>query len=713
MSGDGSRHRLGLVAITALSLFAALFARLYFLQVVDGQTLAAQASSNTTKTVVIPAPRGRILDRNGTALVENRESITVAVDLQAYNALEQPEQVRLRERLATALNRSLPAGQTPHDTKSIDRRLGDTRFSRFRPIPIAEDISMDQEIYFSEQADRFPAVVVERQTVREYPYGSLAAHVLGYVGSLNEDEYAAAQKEGGSKPYEQSDEIGKTGVEAKYESNLRGTPGRRVYEVDRSNRAIREITSRYKAPKPGDDVYLSIDAKIQYKAEQALQGRLVAARGPKTPAPAGGVVVLDQSNGQVRAMASYPTYDPSTLVGGISCPVWRDLQGLAAEGSCKDVAKEISAMPFAERPASKLINRAMAGSYPPASTFKLASSYAALKLGIITPQDTISDPGYYRLCDGDGPGCLKKNAGSASHGSVDLQKALTVSSDVFFYRIGQISWQRGSNGSLAKTGMQDHIKELGYGNLTKIDLPGESPGNVPTPADEAAIATALFKEDPARYDNDPAKAKDAGRWRTGYSADLSIGQKVDATPLQTANAYAALANGGTLFQPQVLDRIQKASSPTVIKAFKPIEIRKIDWGTARDAYVQGFQGAVASGVGGNRGTAYSVFQGFPLDTWPVAGKTGTAQTGKDENGNQRPENSLFVGFSLAPGVNYTASAMLEGAGAGAVAAAPTVRLIFEPIATGEINTFVVPKGGEIDADAVAAQSAGIAAVGSD
>ncbi|QXC62723.1 hypothetical protein KSP35_08005 [Aquihabitans sp. G128] len=710
MNGGTSRARLGLVAITALSLFGALFARLWFLQIVEGSSYAQQVTANQTRTVVIPAPRGKILDRTGLALVDNRDSIEVAIDVQQYAGLDRAEQGRLRERLATTLNRTLPAGQAPYSATSITKRLNDDRFSPFRPIPIAESITQDQEIYFNEQADRFPAVVVEHQTVRDYPYGSLAAHVLGYVGTLNEEEYKehASDK---AKPYEKSDEIGKTGVEAQYEQYLRGTPGQRVYEVDARNHVIRERTQDYRAPKAGDDVFLSIDAKVQYKAEAALQGRLEAVRTRSTPAPAGGVVVMDPSNGQVRAMASYPTYDPRLLVGGIPCPVWRDLQGLGPDGSCKDVNAEIQAMPASQRPASKLINRALSSAYPPASTFKLASSYAALKLGIITPQDTISDPGFYRLCKGEGTGCLKRNAGSEPHGNVALAQALTVSSDVYFYRIGDFAWSRAARGALPKTGLQDHIGELGYGTRSGIDLPGESAGSVPTPQSEADIAAALFKKDPARYDGDEAKAIAAGRWRTGYSADLAIGQKVDATPLQTANAYASLANGGTLYQPQVLDHIEATGSAKVTKAFAPKVIRKIDWGTARDAYLQGFTGAVTSAS--PKGTAYDVFQGFPFDTWPMAGKTGTAQTGKDELGNEKPDNSVFVGFSTAPESHWIASAMLEASGAGARAAAPTVRLILEPIATGEIDSFVIPPGGAIDAAAVAAQSAGISATGSD
>ncbi len=704
MNPDTSRHRLGLLAITAISLFGALFARLWFLQGVEASTLEAKVTSNATRTVITPAPRGRILDRNGVVLVQNRESLVVAVDLQAYKRLDTDEQPKLLERLAATLSR----GREPADavtTKFLHDRLNDARFSPYRPIPVAEDITVDQEIYFREQAARFPAVLVEHQTVRDYPYKSLAAHVLGYVGALSEEEYAKHRADGGAKPYERSDEIGKSGVERSYEPFLRGTPGRRVYEVDRSNRVVREITSERVEPKQGDDVYLNLDLKVQYEAERALRGRLLAAQGGRNTAEAGGVVVLDPRDGSVRAMASYPTYDPSDLVGGIGQAQWSDLQGYEPGPDGTPVLDE-DGDPVVAGP-SKLLNRATAGGYPPASTFKLATAYAALKTGIITPQDTIADPGYYRFCDGDSGGCLKTNAGGAAHGSVNLQTALTVSSDVYFYRIGDIAWEGRSARGLSDDALQERIRDLGYGAKTGIDLPAEAPGLVPTPASEAEIAQALYDQNPAAYDNDPAKAEEAGRWRTGFEADLAIGQKVTATPLQTANAYASLANGGTLWTPHVVDRVTKANSPTVIQDIAPKAIRQIDWGDAQASLIAGFAGVVQPG-----GTAGSTFAGFPFASMPLAGKTGTAQTGEDAQGNEKPDNSLFVAWNLA-NPEWVASAMLEGAGAGAQAAAPAIRMILEPIASGEINSVEVPQRIEIDAESAADESADIGTTGSD
>jgi len=711
MSAEVGRHRLGLLAITALSLFGALLARLWFLQVVEGPSLEAQVNRNVTRTVAVPAPRGRILDRNGTVFVDNRQSIVVAIDPQMYDDMAPRSRKTLLDRLSVALSADQPAERAV-STRFLTIRLRDSRFDHLRPVPVAEDATPAQEVYLREQATDFPSVIVDHQTIRNYHYGQLGAHVLGYVGPLADAQWQTLKKANDrAKPYAQTDDIGKAGVEQRYEPVLRGTPGRRVYEVDRSGRIIQEIRTLRVEPRPGDDLYLSLDARVQYKAEAALQGRLVAS---KSRTQAGALTVLDPQTGQVRAMASYPTYNPADLVNGISCPVWRDLQGLDAIGSCQDVAAEVKARKTTDKPISKLLNRATQGAYPPASTYKLATSYAALKLAMITPQTSIDDPGTYRLtgCKGAGQSCVKHNSKNEKHGSVGLEESLTVSSDVFFYKIGDEAWLRRED--LGEDALQRYMGELGYGAKTGIDLPAEAAGSVPTPKREAETAAALFKADPGLYGNDPAQAADAGRWNSGFSADLAIGQKVVATPLQIANSYAALANGGTLWTPSVLDHTTAANRPDRVKVrFAPHVIRRIDWGPARQTLIDGFRGAVDPTAAVAEGTAWAPFEGFPFDSFPVAGKTGTAQTGEDANHRPKPDNSVFVGFSILPGSEWAASAMLEGAGFGATAAAPAVELVLRPIATGEINGFEVPEGGAIDPDQVARDSANLATTGKD
>ncbi|MCB0971023.1 MAG: hypothetical protein KDA97_05830 [Acidimicrobiales bacterium] len=714
MTSDSSRHRLGLIAVATLSLFGALFARLWFLQVVESDSLTLAAEGNVRETVITPAPRGQIYDRNGLALVTNRQSIVVGIEVQDFEELDDDEQDDLLERLSVALS----LGRTPDEQVSpedLRNKVEDVRYSRLAPVPVAEDISVEDEIYFAEQAAEYPSVVVERTTVREYPYGSLAAHVLGYVGPLSDEQWERLEEENDpDKPYVQNDEIGKAGVEAEYEEYLRGVPGRQTFEVDRRGNVVREIASERVDPIPGDDLYLSIDARVQYKAEEALQAQLLANYQGREGAESGGLVVMDHGTGQVRAMASYPTYDPSELVGGISCPTWRDLQGLEREGPCGDeMTEEIADLKEQDLdPVPKLLNRAIRGAYPPASTFKLASAYAALKTGIRTPEDTISDPGYERLCEGDGPGCLKTNAGSEPHGAVDLRKALTVSSDVYFYKVGRAAWE--SRDRIGEDALQQAIAELGYGALTGIDLPGELPGQLPDPESEEQLALDLYDLDPEYYDNDPDNARAAGRWNTGFSADLAIGQKVNATPLQTANAYAALANGGTLYEPSVLDKVSEPGDPNaIVLAHAPTVIREIDFGDAYDDFIYGFRGVVDPTGQSFTGTAVTTFSGFPFGAMPLAGKTGTAQTGEDEYGQERPDNSLFVGFSIGGPTDWVATAMLEYSGSGGRAAAPAVRMVLEPIADGSIERFTIPTGGEIDAEEVVATTDVVGTQGSD
>lgn len=685
MNPDNARPRLGLLAVTALSLFGALFARLWFLQIVEGETLAEQVTANSRRVVIVPAPRGRILDRNGIVLVDNRESTVVGVDWQQFQSLTPAQQDHLLRRLSRTLSRNrLPKDKIT--TTDIRRRLNDSRFSHFRPVPILSDVSVSQEIYFKEQADRFPTVVVERQAVRSYPYGALAAHVLGYVGSVTEQQWARFKvRNDRDKPYTQSDEIGKAGVEATYEPYLRGTPGRRVYEVDNNNKVVREIRSLRRDPKPGDDLYLSLDARLQYKTEEALQARIIASNSPR---PAGAAIVLDPRNGQVRALASYPTYDPSELVGGISKDLWSQLNDPTTRA---------------------LSNRAIQEAFPAASTFKLATSYAGLKLGLITPDQVVVDQGVLQLCKGETRGCLKRNSGGgAAMGPLNLATALTRSSDYYFYKLGVNAWYGHTKGSLPEDALQERMADLGYGRKTGVDLTSETAGRIPTPASNRALADTLWKQSRANYNDDEAAYRDARRWKAGYNADIAIGQfDVLVSPIQTANAYASLANPqGRRYQPSLLDRITRYRSSVIVRPFEAKIEATTDWGPWRQSLLDGFTGVTASPAG----TAYPAFKSFPLSTFPVSGKTGTAQVGAS---NEKRDNSLFVGYGPTPDPQWVASVMIEGGGFGSAAAAPTVAQIFTPIADGSLETFRIPQHGTIDAEAAARTIGTIGGSGND
>jgi penicillin-binding protein 2 len=498
------RLRLSIVAVVAMALFASLFARLYDLQVVGADRYRVQAEANRVRVVQLPAPRGRILDRNGTVMVDNRVAVVVAVDRSQLADLPAPRQDDVLARLAEELT---GAGH-PTNVEQIRTRLEDVRFSRYAPVPIAVDVPEELKIYLDERAADFPAVVATRTAVRAYPFGPLAAHVLGYVGKINADELAEREGEVG-KPYVLNDEIGKSGVEQTYERWLRGTPGERRIEVDARGDPVRVISER--PPRAGDDLVLTIDARVQALAEQKVQQGLADARarvnrdGSRNAATKGAGVVLDPNNGQVIAMASYPVHDPTAFVDGIDAGEWAYLNDPANN--------------------SPLNNWAIQGEWAPGSSYKLFVGYSALMAGVMAPDTVFVDRGGYLI-----PG---SNAGGAAYGNVTIQRAITISSDAYFYNVGAQFWlQREGLGGEAV--LQDHLRTWGLGEPTGIALTSEKVGRVPTPEWKREF-----------YTSDPV-------WRTGDNVNMAIGQgDVLVTPLQLANGYATFANGGTRYVPQV------------------------------------------------------------------------------------------------------------------------------------------------------------------
>ena len=403
-----TRLRLGILGVVALSMFATLVVRLAHLQLVDGPDARQAAAKNTVRVVTLPAPRGRILDRDGTVLVDNRGSNVVAVD----PAVHEEDRGPLLDRLAVVLG-------TPRSV--LEARLGDRRASPYLPVPVAEEVPDDAMIRLREQAADLPGVVAQRVATRSYPFGSLAAHILGYVGD---------SPDGDGQP------VGRAGVEQVFDRDLRGVDGEVRMEVDADGRPLRVLER--KAPVQGDDVVLTIDAGVQQAAEAALADGLAAARsrpdaddGSPLVADAGSAVALDPRTGAVLAMASYPTFPLPELANGVS-QVEADLLFGAATGA-----------PF--------VNRALRG-YAPGSTWKLVTATAALTSGLIDADTRLQDTGSFTI-PACASGCTRQNAGGAAYGSVDVRRALAVSSDVFFYAQGADFWQRRS--ALGDTRLQD------------------------------------------------------------------------------------------------------------------------------------------------------------------------------------------------------------------------------------------------------------------
>jgi len=660
MARDGRGLRLGVLGIVAVTLFTTLFARLWYLQMMSPERVDQQVETSRIRVVQLPPMRGRILDRAGRVLADNRRVLSVTIDRSEIRSTAR------RTMLFTRLSGPL---RTP--VADLEARYESVKYDPYLPLPLADDVPETTAIYLGERMEDYPGVEVSEGWQRVYRYAPLASHMVGYLGAIPQSEKKGYLTEG----YKLSDKVGKAGIEQQYESQLRGKPGQITYEVDARNRVIREISRR--DPVPGNDIVLSIDLKLQQYAEQTLQEGLIQARtrcpfdpltgtcgGPNFAAPSGAIVVEDPHTGQILAMATYPTFDDRWFVEGITNKKIQQIY--------PDANKEA---PF--------VNRAVSSPFQMGSTFKLVSTIAGLESGLITPGSVYDDQGRYQIpnCDVLRFKCIFKNAGLArGSGPISLRTALTVSSDTYYYRIG-------AELQLNKDPMlQTVARQFGYGADTGIDLPAEISGTVP----DAALKKRLSERVP------PAISKTEGSgYFVGDNVLFATGQGLlSATPLQLANAYSTFANGGNRMRPMVALGVVKPGTPDLVAGdggqvnpFKFDWITKVapevkgqvsiqpDWWATMN---RGFSGVVASQH--PFGTAYRTFLGYPFNVLPISGKTGTAQDARQEGSK---DDSLFAGYGPngGPGTaQYAVSAVVEDGGFGAWAAAPIVKCVFAGLA---------------------------------
>jgi penicillin-binding protein 2 len=628
------QFRLTIIIVVVACLFSALVARLWFLQVVNVDTAQQVAADNGIRTIYVPAQRGRILDNTGAVLVGNVNVSVIEVNRQV--AGQNPQMLRV---LAPLLNMTVPALQTA---------INNTQYSPYAPVPVATGVSPQQILYVQENQSMFPGVTATTTSERQYtPAGEAAANVVGYVGQIGAAELSQLK----SKGYQAGDQIGLTGIEAEYESLLRGTPGVERVQVDSKGNVLGTLS--YTPPVPGDDIELTINGNAQMAAEQALSQGEAAARATFDPvtnrnfsAPAGSAVVEDPQTGQIIALATNPTYPVQEFVGGIS---------------------EANYQALLNDPQDPLLDRTIQGQYAPGSTFKLITATAGLENCLITATSIFDDTGSIQIGT-----FTAHNDNGAVYGPIDLSRAITVSSDNFFNKIGLDLWYDYTGGTPtpppcnAKVGpdaLQKVASAYGLGSPTGIDLPNEASGKIPTPA-------SYMKD----YEQNPVVfGGQKGVWYPGNSDQVAIGQDEDlVTPLQLANAYSAFANGGTLYAP-ILVKAALTPAGKVVENFQAKVKNTIplhpDW---RAAMLAGFEGVVnASG-----GTAYGVFNGPQYAAMDIAGKTGTAQV----TSGGRQDTSVFTSFAPAHGTpQYVVDAFMEDAGYGSSVAAPVVREIYDAL----------------------------------
>jgi penicillin-binding protein 2 len=584
--------RVAILGGIALVLFAVIFFRLWYLQVLSGDKYLAEANDNRVREVKVEAPRGEIVDRNGTVLVDNR--LALVVQVQPERLPEKPvRRARMIRRLAHVLNRN---------PRAVGRKIRqDTRKLPFSPVTLKTDVGLTTVLYLQENQERFPGVEVERVFLRKYPHHQIGAHLFGQIGEVTEKQIDTPRYSGVAL----GDRVGQSGIELQYDRYLRGRNGASRIQVDARGLPKGELSVR--DPRPGKRLRLSIDFGVQ-KAGQAALAR---------DGLPGGFVAMDPRNGEVLGLGSNPSYDPNVFAKGVSASVYKRLQD-----------------PDNGAP---LADRATQGLYPTGSAFKLISSVAALQSGLITPATVLFDGGSLTV-----GGVTFKNAGGVSHGAVALPRALQVSSDVFFYRVGLMADQRGGDV------IQKWAGRLGLGHPTGIDLPGESAGLVPSPEWRNRLFRRNLTDRP---------------WTPGDNINLAVGQgDLQANPLQMAVAYSAVANGGRVVTPHVGLRVED-NDGRILQQIEPGSRRRLKLSSStRGAIMQGLR-AAANDPGG---TSASVFEGFPIT---VAGKTGTAERGP------QGDQSWYVVAAPYNDPRIVVAVTIERGGFGAEAAAPAARRI--------------------------------------
>ena len=581
--------------------FSFLFFRLVYLQLWRYQEFNAQAESNRTAIVPIVPNRGVIMDRNGVVLATNYSAYTLEI---TPSKIEAP------------LDEVIESLSELIDIQGRDKR----RFKRlreesksFESVPIRTRLSDEEVARFAAQRFRFPGVEIRARLFRNYPYNDVASHVIGYIGRINTAEKEKLEESEHAGNYRGTDFIGKLGVEQSYERQLHGQTGVHEMETSAGGRAVRRLSSSPAIP--GNTVVLSIDIKLQKLVEDLYGNRR------------GALVAIDPQTGEVLSFVSKPTFDPNQFVEGIDADNWKLLN---------------------ESPDKPLLNRALRGTYPPGSTYKPFMSLAALNTGKRSPTQFISDPGFFMF--GDHRFRDDKEGG---HGTVDMHKSIVQSCDTYYYLLAR---------DMGVDMIHDQMKELGFGQMTGIDIAGEARGILPS----------------TQWKRSSYKRPEQQRWYSGETISLGIGQGYNSfTMLQLAQAVATIANNGTRRKPhlvrEVVDVETRVAQAVTLDAPTPLSFQAEHIETVKKAM-----------VGVNiEGTSASSFMGA---SYTSGGKTGTAQVFTIKQNEKYVaskiderlrDHALFIAYAPAEDPKIALAMVVENAGFGAQNAAPIARRVFD------------------------------------
>ncbi len=612
------RYRIGFAAVVVLLSFSLLFARFFWLQVVQHEYYSTRAEGNRISLVPIVPNRGVIVDRHGTVLARNYSAFTLEIT---------PSKVHDLDATINALAQLIEV--QPKDRKRFRKLMDESK--NFESIPIRTRLTDTEVAIFAANRYRFPGVEVKARLFRQYPLGEIGSHALGYIGRVNDRDLKRIEKFGHEANYKGTDHFGKSGLEQKYEFELHGQAGYEQVEVDAAGRAVRSLSRT--PPVAGNNLTLTLDAKLQRVVEQAFGERR------------GALVAIEPETGGVLALVSMPTFDPNLFVDGIRSDDWDA---------------------YNNDPDKPLLNRAIYSAYPPGSTFKPFMALAALEAGKRTPQQTFADPGFFTF--GNHTFMDDKKGG---HGPVDMYKSIVQSCNTYYYILAN---------DLGIDGISGFMSRLGFGQISGIDIEGESEGVLPSQA----------------WKKKRFKKPEQQKWYAGETISVGIGQGYNAyTMLQLAQATATLANDGVMFRPHLVKYITdaKTGEKTMIEPepLRNLELRQQNIDVIKKALV---------GVN-KEGTGTRAFAGAE---YVAAGKTGTAQVyslrgekyvaGKVQE--RRRDHALFMAFAPADKPKIALAVIVENSGFGAQSAAPIARMVFDYYLLGKL-----PKGAaEEDPDGV-------------
>jgi len=600
---DRFRRRLALLGIFVLTLFSLLFLRFLYLQVIQYGHYSTLADANRISVLPIPPHRGIIVDRNGVMLAHNYSAYTLEITPSKVDDLE-----------ATINDLATIVEITPRDRRRFRKLLEESK--RFESLPIRTRLSDEEIARFAVHRYRFPGVEAKARLFRQYPQGEMFSHVVGHIGRINQREVEQLENNGRLANYRGSDYLGKTGLEQSYERFLHGTTGVEEVEVDSGGRAVRTLSRT--PPVSGSNLVLNIDAKLQEVAYNAFGDHR------------GALVAIDPTTGGVLAFVSKPGFDPNLFVDGIDSQSWGELNG---------------------SPDKPLLNRASAGTYPPGSTFKPFMALAALFYGKRTPQQAISDPGYYIF-----GGHRFRDDKVDGHGMVDMHKSIVVSCDTYYYMLAN---------DLGIDPIARFMALLGFGSRTGIDIGGEAAGVLPS--------------------TDWKMRRYRQKWYAGETISVGIGQGYNSyTPLQLATAMATLANNGVMFRPHIVDYIEDIRTREK-QSIEPAPLRNIGVPQAQiDVIKQALVGVT------QEGTAARAFNGT---SYVSAGKTGTAQVIAIKQGEKYNESrvaeehrdhALYIAYAPADQPRIALAVVAENAGFGARTAAPIARQVIDYFLLGKV-----------------------------